>query len=79
MKTVRVIPVVLCCPACGATYDLAVSLVTERANTLPRWDYVIEPENCRCCLEPLDTPIMHVHLRDTATALLLAAQRGDAA
>lgn len=67
-KRVQVVPIVLECPACRATYNLAVSRV-KPAFGREEWSYTL-PANCSHCCEPLDTHANHVDVRNTARMLL---------
>lgn len=77
-RTVKLFPVVLVCPACGATYNIGMSLLMA-PPTLPRWSYAITPEQCTACGEPLNVPTLHRELRDTAANLVIAAAKREPA
>ena len=67
MRRAQVVPVTLECPACTATYRIAVSRVKHFGRE--EWNDAL-PANCTHCLEPLDTHANHVTVRNAARSFL---------
>lgn len=67
-RRAQVVPIVLPCPACGAEYHLAVSMLKDEGRR-ERWYYTL-PDTCDCCSEPLNTVAHHEQVRDAARMFL---------